>query len=324
MLSAKNKKRLNLLLKTFFVAVSFVYLYYKLSISDINLVCSQTAVLLAQPGKLLVLILVLVLMLFNWSIEAFKWKKLIQHLEPLSFSAALKSVLAGVTISLVTPNRAGEFAGKIFYLKKANKADAMLLSITGSLSQVLITFCAGLLAMHYYLFHQLHYTSYYSALLLLAFSIILISCSLFFNIQTIAKKWKKGNFIHQLIPYHSEAFTLSKSKLINITSLSLLRFALFSVQYYFLLHFFNLVSSPLQSFALIALYFFFISLIPTYALSELGVRGSVAIALFCPDSVSCAPVFAASLLLWIINLALPALIGAVFVFQLKFFTADNE
>ena len=200
----------------------------------------------------------------------------------------------------------------------------MLLSITGSLSQVLITFCVGLLALHYYLFHQLQYTRFSTALLVVACIVILISCALFFNIQVIAKKWKKGNFIHKLIPYRTEAIELAQSKLIFITSLSLLRFVIFSLQYYFLLHFFNLINSPFQSLALIALYFFIVSLIPTYALSELGVRGSVAIALFCPNAAYCAPVFAASLLLWIINLALPALVGALFVYQLKFFSAENE
>ena len=102
------------------------------------------------------------------------------------------------------------------------------------------------------------------------------------------------------------------------------RFAVFSFQYFLLLQFFNLSVSATESFILIALYFFLISLIPTFALSELGVRGSVAILLFCVDGVNCAPVFASTFLLWIINLALPAVIGSVFVYQLKFFKTEND
>ena len=54
--------------------------------------------------------------------------------------------------------------------------------------------------------------------------------------------------------------------------------------------------------------FLLTTLVPTMALTELGVRGSVALALIPGDA---AGVLASTVLIWTINLAVPALLGAV-------------
>jgi uncharacterized membrane protein YbhN (UPF0104 family) len=324
MLKNNTKKILNNSIKTILVLLCFAYLYSKLTTSDIANFWAASKTAFGLKSNLYSLCIIIVLMGINWSLEAKKWKLLIATLEPISFLFALKAVLAGVTISLSTPNRAGEFAGKIFYLKTANKADAMLRSITGSLSQVLITFCFGLLAVYYYLF-QFKKINFSSSLFLVFTILTILACFLlFFEIKNISKNWTKWNFIRKIIPYHDAAFTLTKFELLKITALSFLRYALFSFQYYLLLKIFGISTHLFQSLVLISLYFLFITLIPTYALSELGVRGSVAIVLFCNSTTNCSAVFASSLLLWIINLAIPALIGTFFVFQLKFFNSTND
>ncbi|MFA6401838.1 MAG: hypothetical protein WCX31_09470 [Salinivirgaceae bacterium] len=57
--------------------------------------------------------------------------------------------------------------------------------------------------------------------------------------------------------------------------------------------------------------------IPTFALAELGVRGSVAVLVIGTLSPLSSAIIAASVLLWIINLALPALVGAQFLYRFK-------
>ena len=64
---------------------------------------------------------------------------------------------------------------------------------------------------------------------------------------------------------------------------------------------------------------FIISIIPTIAISEIGIRGSVAVYLFSLVSANILGILSATFVLWVINLLLPALIGAFFVFTLKFF-----
>ena len=83
---------------------------------------------------------------------------------------------------------------------------------------------------------------------------------------------------------------------------------------------------------LVSLVFFLVTVVPTIALTELGVRGTVALYLFglyfSKKGVYAGEyniaVVSASTLLWIINLAIPAIAGTFFVFRLKFFRKNNS
>src|SRR6478672_9884043 len=53
---------------------------------------------------------IIVAMLFiNWGLEARKWQLLIAPLERFSFKTALMSVFAGCSVTMLTPNRIGEY-----------------------------------------------------------------------------------------------------------------------------------------------------------------------------------------------------------------------
>jgi len=57
--------------------------------------------------------------------------------------------------------------------------------------------------------------------------------------------------------------------------------------------------------------------IPTITIAEPGVRGSLSLLIFGVFSTNEAGILAASLTLWIINLAIPALLGALYLAALK-------
>ncbi|MAJ89900.1 MAG: hypothetical protein CMD08_01295, partial [Flavobacteriales bacterium] len=61
------------------------------------------------------------------------------------------------------------------------------------------------------------------------------------------------------------------------------------------------------------------SIIPTIAITEIGVRGSVALFFFGLVSNNVVGILSATFVMWIINLVFPALIGMIFIFSLKFF-----
>jgi hypothetical protein len=67
------------------------------------------------------------------------------------------------------------------------------------------------------------------------------------------------------------------------------------------------------------LVFFFITITPTIALAEIGVRGSVALLVFGLFSNNVVGILSSIFILWIINLIIPAIIGSFFIFSLKFF-----
>ena len=82
---------------------------------------------------------------------------------------------------------------------------------------------------------------------------------------------------------------------------------------------------------LIAVIYIFMAIIPTIALTEIGVRGSVslyvfqhhieALGIWSPEIA--VGVVSASSLLWIFNLVFPAIVGTIFVFSLRFFRKSN-
>lgn len=323
MLSNKQKKRISFSIKTLLVLLCLAYLYTKLSAVNGKTMANDFMQKLTGSNRYYLLI-ALALVFANWSVEAVKWKLLIQQLEPITFAASLKSILAGISASLITPNRAGEFIGKLFFLRKASKPDALILSMVGSISQVMLTLCFGLVALLQYLYKSALITEYYYPLLIVVLSVNILSIYLFYNFKNIAISWKKWNFIHSIIPYNFQSIELTQSDLSKVILLSLCRYIIFTVQFLLILKITNLLVNPIESAFLVFLYFFIISLVPTFALTELGVRGSVAVALFCENPDSCAEVLAAAFIVWFINLALPAIVGAYYVFQLRFFSAENE
>ena len=128
-------------------------------------------------------------------------------------------------------------------------------------------------------------------------------------------------------------FSLYRYKELCITiTLSFIRYIVFSCQYYLLLKLFSVPVSFFEGLLLISLVFFVVSVIPTVTLTELGIRDSVALYFFTVylakqgivSSQVTVGVLSASTVLWIINLALPAVLGTFFVFRLKFFRKSNS
>lgn len=98
------------------------------------------------------LLLVMLLMGVNWAIEARKWQILVRPFESLSFRKAFYSILAGVSISIITPNRIGEYGGRILYLKNKNRLRGVSVTGVGSLSQFTTTMLFGLLGCLYFMY----------------------------------------------------------------------------------------------------------------------------------------------------------------------------
>ena len=95
--------------------------------------------------------------------------------------------------------------------------------------------------------------------------------------------------------------------------LSIFRYSIFIVQFYLLIYFFgielNFWSCAISS----MLTFYIVTIIPTFSLSEIGIRGSIAVVFFGIFTNQYAEIISASTLLWITNVGIPALIGNVFV-----------
>ena len=85
-------------------------------------------------GPIYLLIIAIALMPLNLLLEAKKWHLLAGSAQPLTYRQALSSYFAGIAVSLVTPNRIGEYPGRLLYLKRKNTIRLVGVSILGALN----------------------------------------------------------------------------------------------------------------------------------------------------------------------------------------------
>src|SRR5436305_13315699 len=86
-------------------------------------------------------------MLGNCAIEAVKWEISIHNIQPFRFLTSFKAVLSGVSFSVNTPNRVGEYLGRVLYVHEGHRLRVISLTIVCSMSQLIITLVAGTVAL---------------------------------------------------------------------------------------------------------------------------------------------------------------------------------
>ncbi|MDA7836848.1 hypothetical protein N9A49_05520 [Salibacteraceae bacterium] len=86
----------------------------------------------------------------NWSMEVIKWKILISTQFEVKWKTALKGVLSGVTFGVFSPNRLGEFVGRVLALAPDRRISGSLLSFVNGLAQTLATFSFGVFGLVYF------------------------------------------------------------------------------------------------------------------------------------------------------------------------------
>ncbi len=330
----KLNKTYNILLRGLIIIAAYGFIYYQLFYEkDILANISELSDILQSNSSLAFLSAALLLVFVNWGIESAKWHYLINRIETISFSKAYRAVLSGVTVSVFTPNRVGEYFGRVFMLRKANPWKAVFLTVLGSMSQLLITlFCGSIALIVFVVQYDIDYfweNTYF--LWALMFAVLIFNTFLlllYFNVGIITKwverllnaKWKRmRNYLKVVSMFHSK-------ELLRVLAYSLLRFLVFSLQYYLLFRAFGIDLGVFTGLMVISVIFFVLTAIPSVALAELSIRGNVAISVLGfyfgggEQSFNELGAITAAGILWLINIVLPALIGALFVYKLHFFS----
>jgi hypothetical protein len=142
---------------------------------------------------------------------------------------------------------------------------------------------------------------------------------LFLNVSVLTNVLAKISFLKKFEKYNEVFSFYSFEELLKVLSYSIARYVIFTTQFFILLQLFDVQILYADAITLIMSMLFVVSVIPTIAITEIGVRGSVALALFGLVSANAVGVLSATFVLWIINLLIPSLIGVIFIFTLKFF-----
>ena len=273
------------------------------------------------------LLMVLLLMVLNWFWEALKWKYLLKSVQQLSFFDAYKSVLAGTTISLITPNRVGEFGGRILYVEDNNKTKAVALSMYAGLIQLWITLLLGIVGLLFLrnetAFQQSNSTfkTLFSSspLLLISSVAAVLLAAVIFRIYFFLKILMRFKWVERRLSFLNILESIESKEMLRILLLSLFRYFTFILQYWLMLKLMNVDIQPVQSFYLTAVFYLLMAIAPTIGLLELPVRASAGVVIFGFFSGNVLGIQLAVFGIWLINLVLPAIAGSLFMMKKKLF-----
>lgn len=266
-------------------------------------------------------LVVIVLMIVNWTIEAQKWRFLLKGTENFSLWTSLQSVLTGLAVSVITPNRIGEYMGRILYLRNVHKLQGITVTIVGSFAQLIVTGFLGLVGLLFYMNQVTPDTWLY---VLLTASILLCAGLgyFYFNLPALVDRIASIPFLRKIRFYLMVVQRFHWQQLIRILGMSLLRYFVYTLQFILLLKILYVDAGWLQLVCTSWLIFWAMAIVPTIAIAEVGIRGETALYFLAPFSTNHMGIVLATVLLWLINLIIPALFGCLFVFRMKIY--DDE
>ncbi|MGM0580355.1 MAG: lysylphosphatidylglycerol synthase domain-containing protein [Bacteroidota bacterium] len=302
------KKTLLIILKLFVTILVLVFLYEKIS-EDKSAVLSAFQIF---SDNIFILLLVVLLMPVNWLMEILKWKYSINPIANISINKATEGVLAGIALGFVTPHAIGDYFAKVFSLTHQDRKNALGLILISRMMQMLPTAIFGLIAFYIYSsrsFSKINIplTLSYPILSVLGLLLAVLLLMIYFN----RKHPKIQDYV---IPVKKMGLKL----LSMLAGLSVLRYFIFSAQFLLLLSVLDLKINIFMQFMGVAFMFLAKSILPTFNfLSDLGIREFSVALFFEAIEVDVAAVIASGLILWLINIAIPAFIGIFFIPRLK-------
>ncbi len=273
---------------------------------------------------------VLLCMALNWGVEARKFQVLLSPLEKIGIGKAFRAILSGIAFSISTPNRVGEYPGKVLLVQEGNRLRALSLIAAGNFSQLIVTLFTGTGGLFFLIYSKdsatsaLHARSYFQWIPvgLLAVGLTALTALLtYFRLGSVIDLFGKVSWLRKATTYMEVVKEMTGKTLLQVFGLSCLRYGIFALQYILLLQLMQVDVTAWQAFWLICIIFLILSIVPTIAFAELGIRGQISLELFGLYSVNRFGIIAASVGIWVINLLIPAVIGSLLVLRIKIFSS---
>ncbi len=310
--SHKANQFLSFALKILVVSAAVYFIWYKLTSGERMSFEQFLNILLRYRVFSVTNVLVLLLLtFFNWYFEILKWQNLSGYVRSNSLKQASKESLSSFTAAIFTPSRIGEYGAKCLYYARSSWRKIIFLNFLGNMAQLFATYFFGIAGL-LFLITTLD-------LPLPAFNATLVAGLLIspFVIYWIMKKFRirlKGYSIQRLEDsFHNVPETLRWKTIIYSTA----RYLIFTHQFYFLLLVFKVdVSYPLLISAVFSTYIL-ASIIPTMIIFDALIKGGFAVWVFGFLQVPQVVVLTVVLTAWILNFALPGVIGSYFVLKYK-------
>lgn len=317
---ANYKSYLNWLIKFGIVAFATIFIWRKLGSNKDLDSFQQTVKGLNRADVLVTISGLFLLMLLNWLTEAYKWQMQLRDITNISFWSSVQTIFCGVTVGIITPNRIGQYGSRVFFLRPRDRVYGLIAIGVGGLSQFLVINLIAAVAVTSFLY------TFKSASVRL---VVLISigffwyCSLlsllYFNMNLTRRLISKIRFLNRYRHFLKVLVTYNFLFLTKLLIIGAFRVAILMLQYYIVVHLFIPSVSFWQIMLMAALIVSVQTVLPTIEILDIGVRGATSIYFFGFITQQHTAVLAATTLIWLINLIIPAIIGLFFVYKLKLF-----
>lgn len=298
---------------------AMVYIYLRIrrdgvwSDASMPFTMSQLAVFLVPS---------LALMGLNWGLETVKWHLLIARRYGTHWRTSVKAVLSGTTFGVFTPNRIGEFVGRVLALQPDHRVGGAILSFVNGASQTMSTLTFGIAGL-IFLLETLALENLGSVgtrvtelLLVVAWALCLL---LYFRMDAIPALVRRTSWLARWSKHMTALREVNTTQLNKLYQLSLIRFVTFIAQY--LLVFQLLMGSAdwIQVGGAAMLTMFSATLLAFIPIPDLLMREAIALSYFGLFQFDLVIVGEAVFIVWLINVALPAVLGAIILFTYRIF-----
>ena len=321
-----RKSRIRIFISYFLGPILFLWLSYSIYTEVRNQpdLAEKWSAIKSSLGLpvLLTFLAVFVLMLVNWGIEALKWKISVRGIQKISYATAFRAILSGTSFSVTTPNRVGEYLGRVLYMNEGNRVKAVSLTIVGSISQLIITIAFGLVGLLFLrsrIANASLATDFWIDVIIGGASATLLLLTVFYFRLPFLIRWlDRLPFSRKFSWMISALEEFNATLLLQLLSLSAIRFMVFILQYYLMFRVFEVDITWVQGLLGVSVSFLVMAAIPTIALfTDLGLRGELNLKLLGLFSNNSLGISLTAASIWFINLIVPALVGSLLILSIK-------
>jgi hypothetical protein len=308
MLNSHQRKRLFTLLKVLiFISLSFLLYKQVVHHNSFDLVAASLRDGLSLKKRTILAVLLLAMGL-NWLLEIVKWRALVSKIIKIRWLTAVKGVSFGIALSLFTPNRVGEFGGRVLALPD-KRIPAVVSTLLGSLSQIVANLVLGGLGLALY-FYFYNHTDFIPYILIFIWVLLAIGLPLiYFNLDMVEGMLLKIPILKKAKQEIDIVQQYSRKELLHFLFLSGGRCLVYYFQYWLTLRFFDIEISLLTAMIAIPAIFFVQTVIPSFAILGPVLGGNIALTFLDGFSSNGLGIVSANFLLWFVNLILPASFG---------------
>ncbi|PPK87210.1 uncharacterized membrane protein YbhN (UPF0104 family) [Neolewinella xylanilytica] len=266
---------------------------------------------LGRPGNWRYLTAALVLMPVNWLLETRKWQLLLLPFLDWPFAKVFRATLAGVSVSAATPNRVGEIGGRMLLARREEWPAVVASSLLGSLCQwvafLLLAWPALVLTVGRLPRFDLPFSYWW--LLPLGPLAVAIAAAGGKPLLLRIVNWTEGRLVGDATGLRESLTNVKLSLMSRASVYATLRFLVYCVQLYLLLHFFGLGLPLIGGLAGIMAIYLVQAGIPLPPGLNLVTRTELGLLLWSAGPEGAVAVLAAYTALFGVNVLLPAVPG---------------